>query len=336
VRAGDAIAAAADWVRQAWDRPGVVGAYVMGSLAARPDDAEFNERASDIDVAVVVDADQITIDRVHYPHGRFLAHGPCLVQEILVPRSVFDDEGSLLTMLGLGCNLRHARILLDGAGVLTQAQATVWQRWEEPEWLNQRVERAVRFMEAAVDRVEQADDDAPRLAFLCDAVSQAAGLLAIAAARTPTHRRALVLARSLDAEVADALLACLGASDADAAAVDELVDVALAALGIERRVVPDPPDLSPAFRERMPAFFAAGVRELVDDGFPREAVLPALSGVAVSASIVQGADPEMDELVRRAAAATDPDRVRQAAEAAATSARRRSSARRTAPRPARP
>lgn len=313
VRASAARLVAAGWVadelRPSLDPAGFVGAYVMGSLAAAADDDEFDIEARDIDIAIVVDPDRVQIDHEHYPHGRFVVHDGCALQAILLSREIFDSEERLLGMLGLGSNLRCGHVLVDPTGLIAAAQATVVERWHGPSWVRHRLGRAIDFAEGALRQVEHQQAALGRLIALTELITQLAGVVAISRAVTPTHRRALVLARQLLADegrpdLHDGLLAAIGAGEADEAAVGSAIDDGVEALQIELRYPPMRPDLSEEFRARLPSLFVAGVREVVQDGYPREAMLPALSGLLVSAMTVgDRASPDdrqrLDELLDR-------------------------------------
>lgn len=142
MKAGEARRLAQDWVLEQRlpslkprQQAAVVGAYVMGSVAARADEEPFDETASDIDVAIVVDDTILPLDHAQYPHGNFLIWGRCALQAIFLPVARIEDERSLLTMLGLGCNLRSGHILTDPHGKLSAAREVVVERWTERRWL---------------------------------------------------------------------------------------------------------------------------------------------------------------------------------------------------------
>lgn len=302
--AGEAKQTARRWFHDEWtpalERSGKAGgchgAYVMGSLAGRSDDEDFDAEASDIDVAVLVDPDVLPPDRERYPHGTFRLFEGCALQTIFVPTPVLDDEETLLGMLGLGCNLLRAYVLSDPDGRIQDAIATLGRRWHEPRWLARRTERAVGFAGRAVGELATTEGPVPRLAALCGAVMQLAGLVPIADGVPPTHRRSLALAaqrlrlRQRD-DLALRLLAAIGAADADAADVEAALGDALVALEIEMRY-DAATGLSPELRADLPRLLEAGVRELLRDGFPGAAMLPALAGVSTSAASTVGSSLE--------------------------------------------
>ncbi len=260
----------------------------MGSLAALDDGDVFDELASDIDIAIVVDSSVLPVDAERYPDGKFTVYGGCMIQAIFLSLEVLEDDQKLLSMLGLGCNLRRAHVLSDASGGLGAARRKIAQRWGEQQWLVRRTDRAIEFAEQAVADLSSEVASIPRLVALCQSLMQLSGLVAIAHGETPTHRRSLAQARPLleshgRHDLVAGLLQAIGADQADEKAVEWTISDALEALRIERRYGQDSADLSPAFQEALPDFFAAGVRDLVKNGSVQEAMLPAVAGVAMSA-----------------------------------------------------
>lgn len=298
MRAGDAREVAAAWLHEEWlpwaaaqgRAEGFRGAYVMGSLAALDDDADFASDLSDIDLAIAVDPAVLPLDP-RYPHGRFSVFRNCLVQSIFLPVDVLGDREKLLTMLGLGDNLRNARILADPTGALQAARQVIAEEWAGQPWLPMRSERAIGFAETAVASLPGASSDVERLGVLTDLVSQLGGLVAIACAVTPTHRRSVALAAELlephgRVDLTDRLLLALGAQEADEASVETAVAEVLAALDIEQRYAGSSVDVAPDVHAMLPAFVVAGIRQIVHDGSPGAAMLPALQNVYLSATLV--------------------------------------------------
>ena len=262
----------------------------MGSLASRAEDDTFDETASDIDVAIAVDPSLLPLDHERYPHGKFLVHEGCAIQAILVPSPVFEDDEALLTMLGLGCNLRHGHILSDPQGKLAVAQELVIARWAEPAARARRVERAETFATRAVERLHLARDVLARLNALCEVVTQLAGIVAIANCTTPTHRRALAVAGPLFAErgrsdLFERLLSAIGAEHPDEPKLLAATSDAVAAADLEVRIGTGA-DMTAEFRSLLPQFVEGGIRDMVEHGNSREALLPALTSVGLSGAAV--------------------------------------------------
>ena len=316
MRASEAWGIADEWLKTEWlpdvessgKGHGFVGAYIMGSLASLPAEAEFKNRASDIDVALVIDPEVLPFDP-RYPDGKFSVFRECIIQAIFVPMAVLDEEEKLLTMLGLGCNLRNGRILSDSSGRLQEAKDVVADSWAAPAWTARRFERARTFATTAFEEMPAASDPIGRLGSFCGVMMQLAGLPAIATRETPTHRRCLIKAAVImrdrgREDLYDRLLAAVGAQDAEIGDVEALVAYGLVALETEQRYAEDTPGLSPELRSALPALTVAGPMDLVEDGWVREAVLPALMNVWMSASLVArvGSAEEVEALQKLAAA----------------------------------
>ena len=299
MRAHEAWEVAGKWLTTEWlpeveregKAHGFAGAYIMGSLAALPAEAEFKNLASDIDVALLVDPDVLPTDRERYPHGKFTLFGECQIQAIFLPLTALEAEERLLTMLGLGCNLKNAHVLADPLGRIERARAVVLEHWGADEWTARRLERAKEFASGAMDRMAAESAPIGRLGAYCDGMMQIAGLPAIATRETPTHRRCLVRARAIMADrgredLYDRLLGVVGAQRVDASTVEAVVADSLVALDIEQRHGKAAVDLSAEFRAALPEATAASVFDLVEDGWEREAILPALGNLSMSSAIV--------------------------------------------------
>ena len=267
------------------------GAYVMGSLASLQDEEEFDAHASDIDIAIVIDTKLMPIDHERFPHGKFLIQEGCLIQEISVDRYILDDERKLLSTLGLGCNLRNGHIISDPSGVIGAAKQLVLDQWAESEWVSLRTERAIAFAEKSIARLAEASTSLDRLSGLADAVMQLAGLVAIASATTPTHRRALVLAatlleRDVRMDLHEKLLSAIGAESVDENAVRAALSDAVAAAEIEVRYDNPAVTNSPEFQRVLIRSISAGTEQIIREGYLREAMLPLVWSVAISAEAV--------------------------------------------------
>jgi hypothetical protein len=296
MRAAEARSIAERWIHDVYlpgvDARGLVGAWVGGSLASRTDDDDFDEDASDVDLFLVVDPDVIRIDRERLPHGCWTLHDDVIIQAVPVPAEVIEDESRLLGMLGLGSNLRHGRILYDPSGRVERALHLVRKDWKSPTWIAHRTARAIEFAEQAIAGIDQEASDPARLLSLADAVGQLAGVLAIAQAVTPTHRRALALSRGLlerqgRLDLHERLLAAIGADSAGVSDVEQAAADASAALAVELHYGGDPSlDDTDEFRERLRVALKAGLAEMIEEGDVREAVLPAIGSIALSATAV--------------------------------------------------
>lgn len=122
---------------------------------------------------------------------------------------------------------------------------------------------------------------------------QLAGLVAIASATTPTHRRALVLAATLlerdgRMDILEQLLSAVGAEAVDENAVRVALSDAVAAAEIELRYDNPAVTNSPDFQRVLIRSISAGTEQIIRGGYLREAMLPLVWSVAISAVGVAG------------------------------------------------
>lgn len=133
-----------------------------------------------------------------------------------------------------------------------------------------------------------AKDPCSQLGSLCHAVTQIAGVVAISRAVTPTHRRALAVARRLleadgRLDLHERLLGAIGAEHADEARLADATSAAVSAARIEAALGIGS-DMSEEFRALLPRFVAGGIADMVRAGTQREAMLPALASLSLSGS----------------------------------------------------
>lgn len=294
MNARDAREIAARWLErgplETFAERGLIGAVVGGSLASLADDEAFSPAASDIDVFLFVDTAILAINPA-MPHGVFTVSEGCLIQGAMVDATVLDDEATLLGMLGLGCNLRYGRVMFDVEGTLERARAIVDQRWAAPTWVAHRTSRAISFASDAMARCVNADSTPGRLETLTDAVTQLAGVLAFAERITPTHRRALVVARQQlerlgRLDLFDRLLGLIGATSGEPATANAGIADAVVAVEIELRYGDISYDNTDESRRVMAALVEGGLRQMVEAGAVAEAMLPIAASVVQSGLVV--------------------------------------------------
>ena len=294
MNACDAREVAARWLEQGpletFAERGLIGAVVGGSLAPLADDEPFSSAASDIDVFLFVDTSILAINPAT-PHGVFTVSEGCLIQAVMVDATVLDHEATLLGMLGLGCNLRYGRVLFDAEGTLERAREIVDQRWAAPTWVAHRTSRAISFARDAMARCVNADSALGRLDALTDAVTQLAGVIAFAEGITPTHRRALVVARrQLERlgriDLFDRLLGLISTTSAEPATANAGIADAVVAVEIELRYGDIAYDNTDESRCVMAALVEGGLRQMVEAGAVAEVMLPIAASVVLSGLVV--------------------------------------------------
>lgn len=219
--------------------------------------------------------------------------------QLRTPRGARERRPALLGCLDSDATSRHGRIISDPEGAIAAARSKILLDWAKPRWRTHRTERAITFARSALEGLDEREEGAEGLAQICDLVMQLAGLVAIAHGVTPTHRRALALAHSIldprgRSDLVHRMLGAIGADDADNAFVSECTDDAIAAVRVAARYDDPTMEWSDELPDALAAAVAAGIGQLVAEGYVREAVLPALDCCAASSTTPRGsAEPSL-------------------------------------------
>lgn len=135
-------AAAAEWVaRHAAREPWFIGAYIVGSTATLPGDADLPP-ASDLDV-FIVSAGGEALARP----GKFVYGGALLEVTYQAWEGLASAEG-VLAHYHLAAGLCEDTILADPTGRLRTVQAEVARRFAEERWVRRRCEDALQRSKA--------------------------------------------------------------------------------------------------------------------------------------------------------------------------------------------
>ena len=269
---GEAKAIAREWVAQhAAEVPGLVGVFIAGSMNHRPDDSEYQPN-SDVDLWHVMEGDPEVLR-----HERITYEG-VLLDTPELPSAQFSDAETVLTSWVNASHLAMPGVIYDPTGRLTAIQREVAIRFAEPRYLKARcagIESWVRggllpAMAAGVTLNGRITD----FAFAGNTIRQ---LPLVAAGQPPTFRRSAMLftnemiARG-HGELADGMLEYIGSIAMSRTDAERLLEECRAAfdraIEVRRSPVPFDFDLCPAARPYM----IGGCRELIDAGYPREAV----------------------------------------------------------------
>ena len=254
MRIGDARRAAADWVaRHQNGAPDFLGAYLVGSTASLPDDAQL-PLGSDIDVFVVHDTAAVP------PKPGKVVHAGVLLDVTVLPWSAISTPDEVLTSYHLANGLRADTILVDPSGRLRAVQRYVTEHFAEEAWVRRRCQDVAGRIESGLDGLSGAELSAPwhdLVTWWLFPTGQTAHVLLVAALRNPTVRLRYLAAR----EVLDRygrpdlyrdLIDLLGAGDLTAAQAERHVGALArtfdAAAVIAKTPFPFSSDITPAAR----------------------------------------------------------------------------------------
>jgi hypothetical protein len=287
---------AASWVRA--HRAGSAGAYLTGSAARLPGDAEL-PRTSDVDV-VVVTAGTDAPPKL----GKF-RHRGVLLEVTYLPAAELASAEHVLSSYHLAGGFRTDTIIDDPTGHLRRLQATVGAAFADPKWVRRRlldvrhrIETGLRGLDPAAPWHEQV------LGWLFR-TGVTAHLPLVAALRNPTVRLRYPAAREVllscgRADVYGQLLGLLGVQGLSPAAVqahlDALADTFDATAAVARSPFFFSTDLTPQARP----IAIDGSQDLIDVGDHREAVFWIVATFGRCHTVLAVDDPALHRRLRPA------------------------------------
>ncbi|KKC47919.1 hypothetical protein VE23_13695 [Paenibacillus sp. D9] len=191
MRIGDARGLAAEWVReQGASGEGFVGAYLGGSTASMPEEAEL-PAGSDIDVFVVLEGEAAPPKL-----GKFI-YGGALLEVTYLPWSELDSAEKVLGSYHLAGGFRNDRILADPSGRLGVIQRETARSFQDRFWVERRCRDA---LQRAKDGLSRAEPELPwhdRVTAWLFPTGVAAHVILTAALRNPTIRLRYLAARGV-------------------------------------------------------------------------------------------------------------------------------------------
>lgn len=262
---------ARQWVTEAAvTTPGFYGAYFAGSINWLPDEAELPP-TSDIDITVVYASDTSPSKL-----GKFVYHGVTL-EVSHTPRDQLASPEVILSDYRIAGSFHVPSVIADPSGELTQLQTAVAQEYTRRTWVYRRCEdaRANLLRHAAnLDPTRPFHDQVTAWLFATGVTTH---VLLAAGLKNPTVRRRCLAARELLAEVGrldfyETLLELLGCARMSQARANEHLNALApafdAAAGVIKSPFPFAADLTAGARP----IAIDGSRELIETGYPREAV----------------------------------------------------------------
>ncbi len=262
--------AAEEWVRCEGSRlPGMLGAFLAGSVTALPDGMPL-PKSSDVDITVVMEEPRPV------KAGKFRFRGVLLevlyeaVERIRTPEAVLGDPH-------LAGGIRGMQIVADPSERLRRLQGEVSGKYACRRWVRQRCRTASA---TAAERLRPLDGSAPlhdRVTAWLFGTSLTALIVLLAGLRPPTVRRRYAVVRDVLHECGrpdfhEALLQLLGCSDWSRSQAERHLHAVANAFDhakcLPKGAFPFAADISNAARP----VAIDGSRELIERGFHREAV----------------------------------------------------------------
>jgi len=275
--------------------PEIVGAYLTGSIAT-------GQYLRDPDVDIILVWNRPTV--LSGPQHLLLAEGFAL-ELAYRPRPPLEATQTLLADPILAGEIATAILLYDPTGFLAARQAAIRPLWQDPHW---RCARARAQSQAARQLLpivrEELRDEAGGEEAAIDYIRflvEAGAVLPVLAGALPTYRRHLLLHREVALRLGrpdlhTRLLAALGASRIAGERLQEWI-AAMNAMGdhISPRAIRQPQEL--ALYQAKKRSYNAGLRDLLEQGWVAEAVLPCVMVAGLYRGLIARYDPPEAALV---------------------------------------
>ncbi len=282
---------AREWVEaEGSQTPGFCGAHLMGALNYAPRDAPF-PAYKDVDLNLVVEGAPGGEPHEVFYKGLILEYGILDVERYRSPAAVLSDPG-------LASNLAVDSILSDPRGMLTLLQSVVAREYAQRRWIQARCASAKSDVMQGLQGLQHAaSPDQARLILWLYVTMGLTGTVALADLKPPTHRRSLVQMKALLAkygreDLQEEMLKLLGFAHMGTPQVEvHLHNMAEAfdrAVQVTRAPTPGSFKLHPHVRP----YLVDGAQEIIDEGYPREAMLWIWFGLAISNGAIQADAPE--------------------------------------------
>ena len=262
--------AAEEWVRCEGSKlPGLMGAFIAGSVTALPDETPL-PRSSDVDITVVLKEPPAR------KPGKFSYQGVLLEVTYEAPNRIHTPE----TVLGdphLAGGIRGMRIVCDPSGHLERLRKEVGGRYACRQWVLKRCRAAAALAESRLQPPEKSARLHERVTAWLFGTSLTALILLLAGLRPPTVRRRYVEVLGLlhgrgRPDFHEELLQHLGCSTWSLSQAERHLERVGNAFDrakfLPKGEFPFGADISDAARP----VAIGGSRELIEQGFHREAV----------------------------------------------------------------
>ncbi len=278
---------AASWVTA--QGAGFAGAYLTGSVARLPGDAEL-PRTSDVDV-VVVTAGSDAPPKL----GKFRYRG-VLLEVSYLPAAELASAEHVLSSYHLAGGFRTDTIIDDPDGHLRRLQATVGAAFADPFWVRRRLHDVRRRIETGLRDLDPAAPLHEQVLGWLFRTGVTAHLPLVAALRNPTVRLRYPAAREVllscgRADVYELLLRLLGVEGLSRGIVQGHLDALAGTFDATAAVARSPfffsTDLTPQARP----IAIDGSQDLIDAGDHREAVFWIVATFARCHTVLAVDDP---------------------------------------------
>ena len=274
--------AAEESIRLARERGDVISVFVCGSIVK-----ESPPDYADVDLRVVIETDGLEA-------GLFEMKQGVPIEWTFVPKRRFGDRNTLLTASFLALELAKGIIIYDPSGWLGQVREDILADCDRPSY---RIERSQRLLDAAkllYDGIQgsfESGEQVPLWDVRC-AMFWTGETPALMLNEIPNHRRLMVELKDagdrLNApELYAAGLETLGAEGVGTSDVETFLIDALDSITYVN-TVSDTPHFHISLDKR--AYWEHGIRQMLAEGYYREAIWPILTLMSAMHPILASAD----------------------------------------------
>ncbi len=283
------------WAKEfAANEPNVIAIHSMGSINYLPPGDEF-AAFRDIDMNVVsTAASGWTVHNLEW-NGLLIEYG-------LVSAGKYESAEKLLASPELAGNVSQESILYDKTGQLTEISRAVESNYRDPKWILARCDSGTRAATEWLEKGRQAAGPLDELECLWFATGFLAGLPALATLAPLTHRRGLVIAKTVLSEhghdeMYQRLLGLLGLDRVDTDGCVSLLEATATAYDMALSVQRTPTPYSFKLQPRIRTYAVDGAKDMIEEGHVQEAVhwILAFVGVAAATLSVDGDDADREQ-----------------------------------------
>lgn len=287
---GQVIELAREWVEVYGSQtPGFCGAHLMGGLNHTPKNAPF-PIFKDVDLNIVLqDGPGWDVHCLSYK-GLILEYGAVNAETYRSPEVVLADPS-------LASNLVVNNILSDPMGMLASLHNTVAKEYTRRKWVLARCDAAKNAARRSLEELNQAGSPIEASLHLGFLTLDLGGLIAIAGLRPPTHRRSLIIVKEVlemweRAGLQEEMLDMYGCAHFNRTQVESYLQDSATAFDRATEVTRTPIPFGHKLQTYVKPYLVEGAKEMIDEGYHREALLWIHAFLWISNTAIQMDAPE--------------------------------------------
>lgn len=285
----------AEWVElHAQPLPGFAGAYLWGGITAMASETPF-ALYRDVDVMVIC-----TPGTIENEENWEILYRGVILEVIFSSTEDHRDAHAALANPSRGPNLLTTTILTDPLGILAPLQAAVRAEFGESRWVRARCDKEKADARKALAAMRTAATRYASIQSIWELLNILSGLLAVATLDRPTTRRTLALLHDLlhdlnRPDLHERALALWGSAHLTQAEVELMLDQCAAAFSRAVALYQTPIPYGFMLRPYMRPYLVDGAREMIAQGYVREATFWILAMGADAYLVLSNDAPEPEK-----------------------------------------